>query len=107
MWHRWSNWLRHQRIAKGQCQSLYDSNPAGPVHPRQELTQDSNGNWGKDLAPGSYKLFVTDGCMDIVVPNATVLQTENKALAKADNECISIDILPQILTNCIQVRNRS
>ena len=68
-------------------------NPAGPVHPRQELTQDSNGNWGKDLAPGSYKLFVTDGCMDIVVPNATVLQTENKALAKADNECISIDIL--------------
>ena len=67
-------------------------NPAGPVHPRQELLQDSNGNWGKDLAPGSYKLFVTDGCMDIVVPNATVLQTENKALAKADNQCISIDV---------------
>ena len=67
-------------------------NPAGPVHPRQELFQDSNGNWGKDLAPGSYKLFVTDGCMDIVVPNATVLQTENKALAKADNQCISIDV---------------
>ena len=67
-------------------------NPAGPVHPRRELLQDSNGNWGKDLAPGSYKLFVTDGCMDIVVPNATVLQTENKALAKADNECISIDV---------------
>ena len=30
--------------------------------------------------------------MDIVVPNATVLQTENKALAKADNQCISIDV---------------
>lgn len=77
---------------KADVKVFMTDNPAGPVHPRQELLQDSNGNWGKDLAPGSYKLFVTDGCMDIVVPNATVLQTENKALAKADNECISIDV---------------
>ena len=77
---------------KADVKVFMTDNPAGPVHPRQELFQDSNGNWGKDLAPGSYKLFVTDGCMDIVVPNATVLQTENKALAKADNQCISIDV---------------
>ena len=77
---------------KADVKVFMTDNPAGPVHPRQELLQDSNGNWGKDLAPGSYKLFVTDGCMDIVVPNATVLQTENKALAKADNQCISIDV---------------
>ena len=77
---------------KANVRVFMTDNPAGPVSPRQELFQDSNGNWGKNLAPGAYKLFVTDGCMDIIVPNATVLQAENKGTAKTDNECISIDV---------------
>lgn len=77
---------------KANVKVFMTDSPAGPVNPRQELFQDNNGNWGKNLAPGAYKLFVTDGCMDIIVPNATVLQTENKASVKTNNQCIDIDI---------------
>ena len=46
--------------------------PEGPLNPRQEITRNENGTWGQGLAPGAYKLWVTDGCMDIVVPKVNV-----------------------------------
>lgn len=66
--------------------------PTGALSPRQEIAQNANGSWGKDLAPGTYKLFVTDGCTDIVVPTATVSNVDNKALVK-NLDCVKINVL--------------
>lgn len=81
--------------------------PTGPVHPRRELTRNpkpdteykyykdrrSNlSSWGNDLPPGGpYKLFVTDGCTDIEIPNAQIPTFEEKAKCETHN-CTDIDV---------------
>ena len=65
--------------------------PSGAITPRKEITQNTNGSWGQDLAPGNYKLFVTDGCMDIIVPTVTVPSSQFKADVKP-YECVSVDV---------------
>ena len=88
--------------------------PSGPVHPRRELTKNTEGRknyddyaegwrytsqeqteshltcWGNDLAPGTYKLFVTDGCTDIEIPNAEVKELEDKARFTGGS-CVTIE----------------
>ena len=65
--------------------------PTGAITPRKEITRNANGSWGQDLAPGNYKLFVTDGCMDIIVPSVTVPNSQFKADVKPF-ECVKVDV---------------
>ena len=93
---------------KADVKVFMTDNPAGPVHPRQELIQDSNGNWGKDLAPGSYKLFVTDGCMDIVVPKRHCIANRKQSIGESrqsmhQHRCIC----HKFQQTAFQLRNRS
>ena len=88
--------------------------PSGPVSPRRELTKNTEIRknyedyargwyassqdltdshltcWGNDLAPGTYKLFVTDGCTDVEIPNAEVKELEEKA-SFFSSGCVKIE----------------
>lgn len=83
--------LRIQGSRSNKVKVFITETPSGPINPRQEITQNDNGSWGQNLAPGNYKLFVTDGCMDIIVPTATVQNSEFKAAVKP-YECVSVDV---------------
>lgn len=83
--------LRIQGSRYNKVKVFITETPSGPINPRKEITQNNNGSWGQNLAPGNYKLFVTDGCMDIVVPTATVKNSEFKADVKP-YECVSVDV---------------
>ena len=83
--------LRIQGSRYSKAKVFITETPSGPLNPRQEITQNDNGSWGQNLAPGNYKLFVTDGCMDIIVPTATVQNSEFKADVKP-YECVSVDV---------------
>lgn len=83
--------LRIQGSRYNKVKVFITETPSGPINPRKEISQNANGSWGQDLAPGNYKLFVTDGCMDIVVPTATVKNSEFKADVKP-YECVSVDV---------------
>ena len=83
--------LRIQGSRYNKVKVFITETPSGPLNPRKEISQNANGSWGQDLAPGNYKLFVTDGCMDIVVPTATVKNSEFKADVKP-YECVSVDV---------------
>ena len=83
--------LRIQGSRYSKAKVFITETPSGPINPRQEITQNDNGSWGQNLAPGNYKLFVTDGCMDIIVPTATVQNSEFKADVKP-YECVSVDV---------------
>ena len=83
--------LRIQGSRSNKVKVFITETPSGPINPRKEITQNENGSWGQNLAPGNYKLFVTDGCMDIIVPTATVQNSEFKADVKP-YECVSVDV---------------
>jgi len=83
--------LRIQGSRYNKVKVFITETPSGPINPRKEISQNANGSWGQDLAPGNYKLFVTDGCMDIVVPTATVKNSEFKADVKP-YEWVSVDV---------------
>ena len=83
--------LRIEGSRSNKVKVFITETPSGPINPRKEITQNTNGSWGQDLAPGNYKLFVTDGCMDIVVPTVTVPNSEFKADVKP-YECVSVDV---------------
>lgn len=83
--------LRIQGSRSNKVKVFITETPSGPINPRKEITQNDNGSWGQNLAPGNYKLFVTDGCMDIIVPTATVQNSEFKAAVKP-YECVSVDV---------------
>lgn len=83
--------LRIQGSRSNKVKVFITETPSGPINPRKEITQNDNGSWGQNLAPGNYKLFVTDGCMDIIVPTATVQNSEFKADVKP-YECVSVDV---------------
>ena len=83
--------LRIQGSRYSKAKVFITETPSGPLNPRQEITQNDNGSWGQNLAPGNYKLFVTDGCMDIIVPTATVQNSEFKAAVKPYG-CVQVDV---------------
>ena len=83
--------LRIQGSRYSKAKVFITETPSGPINPRQEITQNDNGSWGQNLAPGNYKLFVTDGCMDIIVPTATVQNSEFKAAVKPYG-CVQVDV---------------
>ena len=83
--------LRIEGSRSSKVKVFITETPSGPINPRKEITQNENGSWGQNLAPGNYKLFVTDGCMDIIVPTATVQNSEFKADVKP-YECVSVDV---------------
>ena len=83
--------LRIQGSRYSKAKVFITETPSGPLNPRQEITQNNNGSWGQNLAPGNYKLFVTDGCMDIIVPTATVQNSEFKAAVKPYG-CVQVDV---------------
>ena len=83
--------LRIQGSRSNKVKVFITETPSGPINPRQEITQNDNGSWGQNLAPGNYKLFVTDGCMDIIVPTATVQNSEFKAAVKPYG-CVQVDV---------------
>lgn len=64
--------------------------PEGQLNPRQEITRNENGTWGQGLAPGAYKLFVTDGCMDIIVPEVNIESVNFEPQVKNDR-CVQIE----------------
>lgn len=54
----------------------HDSN--GPVVPEREIKKVGYyGSWGGNLAPGTYSVRVTDGCMSVNVNNLTVDKLED------------------------------
>ena len=83
--------LRIQGSRYSKAKVFITETPSGPLNPRQEITQNDNGSWGQNLAPGNYKLFVTDGCMDIIVPTATVQNSEFKAAVKPYG-CVQVNV---------------
>ena len=67
--------------------------PNGPVSPQKELkpiSEYSYEEWGGDLIPGTYKLWVTDGCMDVTVPNVVVPAIPEVAKVTGLYQCVEV-----------------
>lgn len=73
------------------------STPDGVLNPMKEIFTDLKGTpnyrklWGEGLKPGKYSLVVKDGCMDVEIPEAEILDMPNTPKFTLVDDYLTLD----------------